>query len=373
MSQPPSPELAALGLASAALMHDLQAMTMALREHAAYIADEVEAGRLPSSSTRALLARCDEIQGMISDVVQSVSGGRMTTPLNPVESVHREIGRITQRASPLKISCRVSLPSGVWVEGRRTLLERSVGNLLRNAVRHARTRVEVGISAEEIGGALWLVVAVEDDGAGVPQEVRERLFTPGGRAGTGGSGIGLASVAWAMGQLGGGVRLAEPAVLGGARFEVRAPLRGHTEAASTAAPERRVLVGRTIVVIDDDEMLRRSTVRLLAYEGARVVTVDVADLGSDEALDELAESAPDAVLLDLRLGAMSGVRLWHRLNARFPELASRVAFFSGAAGWIDDDQEIRETGRPVLAKGMEIHDLIAALSRLIEAGARDRV
>src|SRR3712207_8023898 len=35
-------------------------------------------------------------------------------------------------------------------------------------------------------------------------------------------------------------------------------------------------------------------------------------------------------------------RSWHRMNERFPELAGRVAFFSGAAGWGEGDEERSE-------------------------------
>lgn len=360
-------DLSELGLASAALMHDLQGLVGALREHAALVVDELETGQVPLASARSVLARCDEIQGLVRDVVAEAAGSAPSDSFDPVTAVHREIDRVTQSSPALRISCRTSLPGGAWVEGSRTLLERSLGNLLRNATRHARERVEVAIAAEELAAAPWLRISVEDDGAGVSDEVRARLFTPGARGTGGGSGVGLASAAWALGRLGGTVRLAEPGVLGGARFEIRLPLR--RPAARSAAPARadRPLSGRTVAVIDDDEMVRRSVVRLLAHGGARVVTADVEGLVRGEGLDELAASAPDAVLLDLHLGDASGVDVWHRMNASFPGMARRVAFFSGAAGWGEGDDAVEATGRPVIPKGMDIADFIAAVDGLVRA------
>jgi CheY-like chemotaxis protein len=122
-----------------------------------------------------------------------------------------------------------------------------------------------------------------------------------------------------------------------------------------------------VAVIDDDEMVRRSVVRLLAHGGARVVAADVEGLVRGEGLEELAESAPDAVLLDLHLGSASGVDVWHRMDACFPELARRVAFFSGAAGWGEGDEAVEATGRPVIAKGMDIADFISAVDGLVRA------
>ncbi|MEW5931520.1 MAG: ATP-binding protein, partial [Gemmatimonadota bacterium] len=208
MSRPA--DLSELGLASAALMHDLQSLVGALREHAALVVDEMETGELPVAAARAVLARCDEIQGMVRDVVAEASGAAPSTPFDPLRIVHAEISRLTQSGPPLRVSCRASLPGGVWVEGSRTLLERALGNLLRNAARHARERVEVAVAAEESGDGPWLLIEVEDDGAGVAEELRGRLFTLGVRGAGGGSGVGLASAEWAVGRLGGTVRLGEP-------------------------------------------------------------------------------------------------------------------------------------------------------------------
>ena len=365
MSRPA--DLSELGLASAALMHDLQSLVGALREHAALVVDELEAGELPLATARAVLARCDEIQGWVRDVVAEASGGAPSAPFDPLRTVHAEISRVTQSGPPLRVSCRAALPGGVWVEGSRTLLERALGNLLRNASRHARERIEVAVAAEESGDAPWLLIAVEDDGAGVMDELRPRLFTPGVRGAGGGSGVGLASAAWAVGRLGGTVRLGEPGALGGARFELRLPLRRPAGEPGRPARGARPLAGRTVAVLDDDEMVRRSVVRLLAHGGARVVTADVEALVRGEGLEALAESAPDAVLLDLHLGSASGVGVWHRMNELFPDLARRVAFFSGAAGWGEGDEAVEATGRPVIAKGMDIADFIAAVDGLVRA------
>ncbi|MBV9773411.1 MAG: hybrid sensor histidine kinase/response regulator [Gemmatimonadetes bacterium] len=368
-SQARPPDLAGLGLASAALMHDVQALVGALREHAAFTVDELESGRLPLPAARSVLAGCEEIQEMVDDVVATVSGRRPSAPFDPVATIHREISRVSQRASPLAIHCRSSCDGRVWVWGRETLLARSVANLLRNAARHARDRIEVRVRTEGRGGAERLLVAVEDDGSGVPEEVRETLFAPGVHRSEQGSGVGLASVAWAMGHLGGEVRLGEGGALGGACFELRVPLRLPAEAGSRGSPYPGVLAGRTVAVIDDDEMVRRSVVRILERSGARVVTVDPVALRSDDAWDDLAASAPDALLLDLCLGRASGIDAWHRLNARFPALAQRVAFYTGLAGWGEDEEVFQATGRPVLAKGGDIGELVAAVERLIHAGA----
>ncbi len=367
MSEPP--DLRQLGLASAALMHDLQALLGSLREHTACTVDEIESGRLPLSSARASLALCEEVQALVYDVVASVSGQGRQDSFDAIPVVHAELSRLAGRVSPLDVRCRVSLPGGIWVEGTRTLLGRSVGNLLRNASRHARERIEVTLYAELREGRRFLVIAVEDDGAGVPEELREHLFTPGVHGGHGGSGLGLASAAWAVAHLDGEIRLAEPKLLGGSRFEIRLPAYEPTGDERAIQPGARPLAGRTVAVIDDDEMVRRVVIRLLSRMGARVVTTDISNLTADPGLDALARTAPDVVLLDLHLGDVSGLDVWRRLQARFPSLAQRVAFFSGAAGWSADDRALEETGRPIISKGADVGELVSALERLIYNGS----
>jgi signal transduction histidine kinase len=104
-----------------------------------------------------------------------------------------------------------------WEPGLRSLVD----NLLENAARHGRPdgTVRVGLTG---GDAPEL--RVEDDGPGIPEADRERVFAPFARvAGTDrpGSGLGLALVAQQAEHHGGGVTLDASEALGGARFVVR--------------------------------------------------------------------------------------------------------------------------------------------------------
>ena len=77
-----------------------------------------------------------------------------------------------------------------WVEGDERRLRRLVENLLENAARHARTLVRVRVEPDGTRVAL----SVEDDGPGVPPELRERIFERFVRGDDDerGSGLGLA-------------------------------------------------------------------------------------------------------------------------------------------------------------------------------------
>jgi two-component system sensor histidine kinase RstB len=103
-------------------------------------------------------------------------------------------------------------------------LKRAVINLVTNALAHARSRIWITCREEE--GAF--ILSVHDDGEGVPEEEREKIFEPFYRrdpsrsAETGGSGLGLAIVSRIMAWHGGSVQVSE-SPHGGAMFTLRFP------------------------------------------------------------------------------------------------------------------------------------------------------
>jgi signal transduction histidine kinase len=124
----------------------------------------------------------------------------------------------------------VSLPDGpLWTEGDEAGLERVLGNLVDNAVRHARSSVVLAAAPSD--DADWCVVTVTDDGPGVAESDRERVFDRFTRLDdarardAGGAGLGLSIVRELMQRHHGTVRLL-PATPddGGLRAEVRLPV-----------------------------------------------------------------------------------------------------------------------------------------------------
>nr|WP_256987793.1 ATP-binding protein [Rhodococcus fascians] len=119
--------------------------------------------------------------------------------------------------------------------GEHFALARMVRNVVDNAVRHARTRVE--LSCTESGG--FAVIAVDDDGPGISEAERERVFDRFVRLDAsrtreeGGAGLGLAIVAGTVSAHGGSVTVVR-SLLGGARFEIAIPCDGQVPATETA-------------------------------------------------------------------------------------------------------------------------------------------
>ncbi len=104
-------------------------------------------------------------------------------------------------------------------------LHRAVGNLVDNAVRHARTQVEVAARVDQS----WAVISVSDDGPGIAPEDRERVFERFTRLddargrNSGGAGLGLAIVRELVIRAGGTVAFTAVEAPWSTRAELRLP------------------------------------------------------------------------------------------------------------------------------------------------------
>lgn len=121
----------------------------------------------------------------------------------------------------------VSGVSAGQVSGDAVLLGQVVRNLLANAIRHARGLVVVSLVEQDDR----VLLTVDDDGAGVPPDERERIFERFVRLDEarardhGGAGLGLAIVRKVVEAFGGDVTVADSPE-GGARFTVSLPAVG---------------------------------------------------------------------------------------------------------------------------------------------------
>jgi two-component sensor histidine kinase len=116
------------------------------------------------------------------------------------------------------VSFSVDVAPGLQVRADRARLRQLVVNLLDNAVRHGPERGTVRVRAElpDVPGDRWLL-AIADDGPGVPPADRERAFERFGTlahdpssTAAGGTGLGLAIARWVATLHGGTVRFVDP-------------------------------------------------------------------------------------------------------------------------------------------------------------------
>ncbi|MNR79357.1 Phosphate regulon sensor protein PhoR [compost metagenome] len=129
--------------------------------------------------------------------------------------IERELERCQQLLNGKPVELQFHAPQDVLVYARAELAGIAIGNLLRNACQYTENgRVQVRLSADNL--------TIEDDGPGIPENVRTRLFDRFVRGHDNqhvGSGLGLAIVKRVVDHLGWTIQYESPAS-GGSRFIV---------------------------------------------------------------------------------------------------------------------------------------------------------
>lgn len=160
-------------------------------------------------------------QGMPSLDIQSID----------IAGVLEQVERETQALKIQKDIQLIAPDIDVVADAERRYLHRVVQNLVGNAVRHCDQRIRISGGVEEDGQAY---VCVEDDGPGIPEEDRERVFEAFARLddsrtrASGGYGLGLSIVSRIAFWFGGSIKVDSSPDLGGARFIMRWPAQRST-------------------------------------------------------------------------------------------------------------------------------------------------
>ena len=161
----------------------------------------------------------------LSRLDESVDGP--SVPVCLAEICRRVSGRLEQTAAQRDVSFAFNVDKSVVIAGDESLVDQMIGNLCSNAIKYNK---EGGVVLVEVHrDKERAVLTVSDEGCGIPQELRERVFErffrvdPSRSRQTGGTGLGLAIVKHAVEKLGGSIHI-EDSDLGGAMFVVELPL-----------------------------------------------------------------------------------------------------------------------------------------------------
>jgi PAS domain S-box-containing protein len=323
-----SQRLESIGQLAGGIAHDFNNLLLAIRgfgelalgrlgrhddDAAEYVRDILEAADRATLLTKQLLAfgRRQVLQPEVIDLRDVVA------------SVERLLGPLLGEDVELAI---VSPEAPVLVVADRTQVEQVIANLAVNA-RDAipaggSIRVELSSTTEPTPEA---VLAITDDGCGMDAETIARIFEPFfSTKGAAGTGLGLATVHGIVNQSGGRIGL-ESRVGLGSTFSIFLPLSTGAVAPSPPPASKSGGGADTILVVEDDPMVRSLVTKILVDLGYRVLTA----AGGQAAL-ELTDAWPaeiDLILTDLVMPGLSGRETAMRVRGRFP--AARVLYMSG--------------------------------------------
>jgi signal transduction histidine kinase/CheY-like chemotaxis protein len=339
---------AAAGELLAGVAHEVNNPLMAIATHAELRLADSDLTNDARVEMQSILRQARRASKLLRGLLRFVRAGeKRAAHVNLNDVVRSAIDLVSYRFTVDEIIIDGRLdPSLPAVHGDANRLEQVLVNLLSNALdalRHVKPPRRLAVDSFVTDGRVC--VTVTDNGPGVAAEIVERLFRPfattKGRRGTGlGLYISRQLIREAAGDLGldpapapgggSGARFllwlpAAPTLEGPAPEEDVPPAATPAPAPAPVPPPGGSLAGIRVLLVDDEEMIRRPMVRFLARRGA-----EVTEAGDGlQALERLAGFDPHVIVADLRMPKMDGAELYSRLQAERPPLAERVLFLSG--------------------------------------------
>lgn len=274
--------------------------------------------------------------------------------------IARETADLARPALPQGAQLELRLaPGAVVVEGDPVQLQQAVLNVVLNARDAISAAGRISLEVRVAGGEGCVVVS--DDGQGMDEATRARIFEPfftTKHAGAG-TGLGLAITYGVVRGHGGRIELeTEPGA--GTRFELHFPLaEGRAGLAGGSDPGE----GNLILLVDDDELVRRSMSESLSHLGYNVVEVANGALAV-----ELVRARPGrfaAMLLDLVMPGMTGREVFEAVSEVRPDLP--VILCTGYAPEAHIDERMKRSIAALLQKPFTPDRLAETLAQV---GAR---
>jgi len=350
-----------VGNLTSGIAHDLNNLLTVMRNVSELLRAELPA---PGSDVTGLLDDLNDATSraalMTSQLLTFGRGSAQGAELLDLGAAVRDLERMLPRLLGASVTVDVDAPVGGTVKVSRAAIEQVLLNLALNAKEAmpsgGRLRISVQVEDERV------LLLTEDTGLGMDAVTRERAFEPFFTTKASGTGLGLATVHELVTQFGGSVTL-RSAPGQGTRFEIAFPREqqlplpvesGPPESARAPGPTPRLLL------VEDDQLVRRSLARWLGAEGFEVLAV--AD--GEEALSVLASATEIAcVVSDIAMPRVDGEALARALIETRPGLP--LVLMSGNRS--PDGALVGSATRAFVPKPLTQHELRLAITRVMKA------
>jgi PAS domain S-box-containing protein len=285
---------------------------------------------------------------MLDDLleVSRITQGRLelkteVVDLGSIVSTAVETARPLIEAKQQKLTIALpAQPVSVAVDPLR--ISQSISNLLTNAAKYTDADGNIALTVELLPQEI--MISVKDDGIGLEPHSIPRVFDMFSQVKSaidrseGGLGIGLALVKGMIQLHGGRIEAISPGAGRGSQFVIHLP---RALVARTAQNEAQALqenarpgARRTVLVVDDNRDAADTLALLLHMDGYETTVAH----GGQQALDQIRQRRPDAVILDIGMPDLNGYEVARRIRE---EEYGRGMFLLAITGWGHPDDVAR--------------------------------
>jgi PAS domain S-box-containing protein len=304
---------------------------------------------------RPVVLNLNDVVRNLEKMLQRIIGEDITLVTELEDSLHPvkvDRSQVEQVLLNLAVNSRDAMPGGgkLCIATRNVLLPREDPGLLDSAP-----------------AGRYAAIAISDTGCGMREEVRTRVFEPFFTTKRKGTGLGLSTVYGIVKQSGGTVDVdSEPGK--GTRFSICLPSTEEEETPSTDTQRGKSVDpgAETVLVVEDDDVVRTLVRKLLKETGYRVLEAS----SGAEALQLTAEKGGkaghiDLLLTDVVMPGMSGPELLNRLGSRFPDM--RVCFMSGYTDETLGHHGALDPSIPIIEKPFETKTLVRQIREVLDS------
>jgi PAS domain S-box-containing protein len=339
-----SQKLESLGVLAGGVAHDFNNLLTGILGNASLALESVSTAHSIHGLLQDVVSASERASHLTRQLLAYAGKGRFLVEPVSLSSLVREISRLIQSSIPRNVQLRLELLDDLpLVQADASQLQQVIMNLVINgaeAIGHNDSGTVVVTTAVRnvdehylmstlgagpgLSCGVYVCLEVRDDGCGMDEATLNRIFDPFFSTKFTGRGLGLAAVQGIV-RAHKGLMKVQSSPGHGTIFQVLLPATAETAAPAKPAASQIPARDDVVLVIDDEDIIRRTAKAMLERYGYTVVLAENGKEGVE--LFQVLSEKIALVLLDMTMPVMNGEEAFDRLKAIKPDI--KVILSSG--------------------------------------------
>jgi PAS domain S-box-containing protein len=336
-------KLESLGLLAGGIAHDFNNLLVGIMGNASLALESISSNNPARAMLKDVMLASETAGNLTRQLLAYAGKGRFIIEAVDLSDLVRQIHNLVQTSVPKNVTLRMELMEDLpCIEADVTQIQQLIMNLVINAAEaigehQGSVLITTGVqhvdddyiasvlTPAQISPGDYISLQVHDTGSGMSQDTIDRIFDPFFTTKFTGRGLGLAAVLGIVRGHKGAIKVYST-LQQGTTFKVLFPATGqHTSKQPPQEIIQHSAGGETVLVVDDEHIVRRSAKAMLERYGYSVVLAE----NGKEAVDlyKVLADKIDLVLLDMTMPVMGGEEAFRQMKTLRPEV--RVILSSG--------------------------------------------